>query len=183
MWHVCTDKSFWAINAKPRHTRWITGQDTSAEMYQWPGKRLSAKTQKHQKLFYLAEHEFMLLYCCQPLVHKHTSLRIQQYCTHINRHSMGPLIISNPVLLLVPHSSVVLLALGWLCSLCIYLSVVQRLHAVEIKSKTQRAGRGLYCWTQQVPYVYIPFLVNISKSKPVKSCLLNLTKCKHLIHL
>lgn len=160
--YVQTNHSELLRPTKPWHARWITGQDTSAEMYQWPGKRLSAKTQKHH-IFYLAEHEFMLLYCCQPSVHKHTSLRIQQYCTH----SMGPLIISNPVLLLVPHSSVVLLALGWLCSLCIYLSVVQRLHAVEIKSKTQRAGRGLHCWTQQVPYMYIPFLVNISKSKPV----------------
>lgn len=82
-------------------------------------------------------------YCCQPSVRARTHARKPEdaavlSCVHAQTVT-GPLIMSNPVLLLVPKYSHVLLAQGWLCSFCIYLSVVQRLRAMEIKSKGQRA--------------------------------------------
>lgn len=108
-----------------------------AETYQWLG--IKQTQQKHMRE------------CC------FTAARLLWAHTHTNTSadSMGPLIIRNPVLLLIPHSSHVLQ--GWLCSLCIYLSVVQRLHAGEIKSKGQRAGGiWVHCWTQRVHVHALP---------------------------
>ncbi len=146
---VCTYRqSFWAKPlrpAKPQHTGEITGYlCRSCANDLWRNTTENLLTPKHNRnSSFLAKHESMLLYCCQPSVHTHThkSLRIQQYYVHTD--STGPLIISNPVLLLTPHSSHVFLAQSWLCSLCIYLSVVQRLHAVEIKSEGQRDSGGM----------------------------------------
>jgi len=80
----------------------------------------------------LAKHQKMLLYCRQPSVytHTHTSLRTQQqYEKHTHTQT-------DTLLVLISCAS------GPLCSVCIYLSVVQRLHATEINTKGQRAGGG-----------------------------------------
>lgn len=53
----------------------------------------------------LAEHGSMLFYCCQPFMHIHKPQDTAILCTHTHTQSTGPLIISNPVLLLAPLSS------------------------------------------------------------------------------
>ena len=104
-------------------------QDTCAETYQWFG--IKQTQQKHMR-----ECCFTAARLPRTRAHTHTHTHTH---THVQKRiQYGPLIIRNPVLLLIPHSSHVLQ--GWLRSLCIYLSVVQRLHAGEIKSKGQRAG-------------------------------------------
>lgn len=75
MWYACMDKSFKAIKA------------CKAPAYQMNYRmgyqhRNVPKGGLRKTRNYLAAHTFVLLYCYQPSVHKHTSLRIQQCWTH-----------------------------------------------------------------------------------------------------
>lgn len=142
--------------AKPQRTRWVTGYLCRNVRGLCGGIKQSANTQTQQTVFFSGENmkaccfsaASRLCTCIQAWGHG----SIVRTHTHTHTDSTGPLIMSNPVLLLAPHSSHVLLAHGWLCSLCIYLSVVRRLHAVEIKSKGQRAG-GDECIVELSGYV------------------------------